>query len=88
MPDGRMRLDIESPETDNGSEGIPVVADPVLYRIDIAKAMGVSLSTVDRLANHASNPLPLNKTFFRPFILASELHKYLSKNPTILSRYR
>jgi hypothetical protein len=88
LPDGKLRLDIESPDVECAGEAVPVVHDQVLHRNDVARLLGVHVSTVDRLASRRVNPLPLNKSLGKPFIFASDLHKYLSTNPDLLARYR
>jgi hypothetical protein len=88
LPDGQLRLDIENHDVDCAGEAVPIVHDQVLHRYDIAKLLGVTTRTVDRLASRRKNPLPLNRTVGKPFIFASALHRFLSANPALLARHR
>jgi len=86
--DGKVRLDIENPEMECEGLPVPIIHDPVLHREDVARLLGVTTRTVDRLAIRKWQPLPFNRNLGKPFILASTLRKYLANNRTLAKRYR
>lgn len=77
LPDGLIQLDIENPDTES-LEPQAAAPDPVLHRSDVARIMGVSTRTVTRLAKRDTDPLPFDYSLGKPFILASNLHKFLA----------
>lgn len=72
-----IRLEIENPvlETSSTSRLDPYSTKP-MRKPEIAAALKVHVSTVDRLSRRKKNPLPLIRGRGRPYILEGNLHHY------------
>jgi hypothetical protein len=75
LVDGTLFLEIEQPQLTRPDEVNEIGHEEVLYRTDVARLMKKSVRTIERIA------IPWVRGKGRPFILASELRRYLANKP-------